>query len=145
SVVSNDHVGKFFRTGVSTGSEYVFVFVDISTDHRLRGDLQRLPKGDILFGEIEDKAPAFLVSPLAIPKLSSAESIEVFPIKSYETDINVIYDKMGIHSSSTRKSAVRFLRRINGYLNLKPSIFGLGANLNEVISDLLDKIEQKQP
>jgi hypothetical protein len=143
--LTDEHIRSFFRSGVNTGSDYVFIFMDIASDERLHKDLRRLTGNDLLFDDIVAKTPAFLTSDDPIPKLRSAHAIGVYPIKDYEKDIKVLYDKMGIHSLSTRRTAISFLRRVNRYLHLKPNIMGLGANLNELIADLIDLLEAKQP
>jgi hypothetical protein len=52
---------------------------------------------------------------------------------------------MGINSLSTRRAAIAFLRKVNRYLHLKPNVMGVGANLNDLISDLIEALEAKQP
>jgi hypothetical protein len=135
----------FLETGVNTGSNYLFVFMDVASDERLRNDLKRLTGNDFLFDEIVAKAPVFLASDVALPNVRDASSINVYPIKDYEQDIKILYEKMGINSLSTRRAAIAFLKRVNRYLHLKPNIVGVGLNLNEFFSDLIEKLEANQP
>jgi hypothetical protein len=143
--LADEHISSFFRTGVNTGSEFVFVFIDIASDARLREDLRKITGNDLLFEDIAAKAPAFLATDNLIPELESAHGIHVYQIKDYENDIKVIYERMGINSLSTRRAAISFLRKVNRYLHLKPNIMGIGANLNDLISDLINALEAKQP
>ena len=142
--VSDSDIKSFFRTGVSTGSEYVFVFIDVSSDHRLRDDLLEIRGGSELYARVQ-KNPAFLISRTRIADVKSADDIDVVDLGNYDQDMDVIYGRMGIHSKSTRQSFIRFLRRVNRYAHLKPNLLGLGANLNEILADMIDFLEKKAP
>jgi hypothetical protein len=142
--ISDTDIKSFFRTGVNTSSDYVFVFVDISSDHRLRDDLLELKGGDEVYARLL-KNSAFLISKTRMADINDIKDIEVIELRDYDSDMDRIYKMMGIHSKSTRMAFIRFLRRINRYAHLKPNLLGLGANLNEIISDMIDYMESKTP
>jgi hypothetical protein len=145
NAVQQKDVQSFFRTGVNTGSDYLFTFVDIGSDERLSKYLAPKPGGDALYKDIEAKAPVFLVSDRAIKNVDDVRTITVHPIKNYTRDVQLIYNQMGFESPTTRLTAIRFLKRVNKYLHLKLNMFGLGVNLNDMISDLLDRMESHSP
>jgi hypothetical protein len=144
SQVSDTDIKSFFRTGVNTSSDYIFIFVDISSDHRLRNDLLRLKGGDEVYARLL-KNSAFLISKTRVANIEDIKDIEVIELQNYDDDMDHIYKLMGIHSKSTRAAFIRFLRRVNRYAHLKPNVFGLGANLNDVISDMIEYLESKGP
>jgi hypothetical protein len=143
--LSDSDVKSFFRTGVNTSSDFIFVFVDISSDRRLASDLERIEGGAEFYRKIEKMAPVFLITHVSIRHIANAKTIQLLPVRNYDKDVSAIYDRMGVHSPSTRKSAILFLKRVNKYLNLKPNLFGVGANFNDMISDLLDRMERSAP
>ena len=136
---------SFFRSGVNTDSDFVFVFIDIAVDDRLRQYLSAKKGGDSLFKEIQKKKPVFLISGKSLLSKTEVEDVELLQIKHYDRDIDAIYRHMGMHSRTTRMAAVRFLKKVNKYLHLKPNVFGLGVNINEIIEDLLRRLEYKAP
>jgi len=138
----SESIQKFFRMGVNTSSNYIFVFIDIRGERRLERDLKQLNGGARLYGEIAAAAPAFLITDGPIPKLESVKAAELYPISDYDKDVDHIYRRMGLHSKAKRMTTIAFLRRVNRHLSLKPSIGGFGVNLNEAITDLLDRMER---
>jgi hypothetical protein len=135
----------FFRSGINSGPDYVFIFIDIGSDARLARDLCKRTGGDALYKQIEEKCPLFLITYRPIEHIGDVAAISVRPIKFYEDEVSVLYDEMGIKDLGARKRFVKFLRRVNRYANLKPNIFGIGANVNEIITDLIDKLDLDQP
>jgi hypothetical protein len=143
--LASDDVDRYFKTAVNAGDDHIFVFMDISTDNRLAQDLTRLPKGAEFFMDIKQKAPVFLVSTKRIPEVTDIKAIEMFPISSYEQDVDIIYSKMNMHSRTTRMKAIEFLERFNACLIIKPSIGGVGLNKNEVFSILIARLKHSSP
>ena len=70
----SESIQKFFRMGVNTSSNYIFVFIDIRGERRLERDLKQLNGGARLYGEIAAAAPAFLITDGPIPKLESVKA-----------------------------------------------------------------------
>jgi hypothetical protein len=138
--LGNHEIDSFFKTAVKM-PDYGFVLVDITTDSRLEAALQQLPGGASLMDRIMSEAPLVLISSIAIPKVTDANTIECFPIRNYDKDIDVIYQKMGIHAPATRRAAIRFFKRLNSYVKLEPNIQGIGFNISKMIADLLDKLD----
>ena len=142
TAVDGQAVDSFFRAGVNSQSDYIFVFVDIASDHRLRNDLAKTEAGTALYERIASNSPAFLVCEGPIQKVTDLAGVLVSPIADYDTDVTLLYRQMGFDKPASRRAAISFLKRINRYLHLKPSIMGLGANLNEMIADLLARMER---
>jgi len=145
SDVGGQEIQSFYKTAVNTDGNHIFVMIDISSDQRLAKDLAKVSGGPELYAQIEANASVFLLSPKRIPDLGTIAAVEMVPIKNYEKDIDVIYAKMGLNSATTRASAIAFLRWLNDSFHLKPNIMGLGVNLNQMISDLLARLERAQP
>lgn len=135
----------FFRSGINSGQDYVFIFIDIASDKRLANDLMKRSGGQEFYWRIEQVCPTFLITQKLIKEIRNLELIELYPIKDYTKDVSILYEKMGLHQPGTRKRFIKFLRRLNAYGHLKPNIFGLGFNANEIIDDLIDKLERAQP
>jgi hypothetical protein len=66
-------------------------------------------------------------------------------ITNYDRDIDAIYKHMGLNSQTTRMVAIRFLKKVNQYTHLKPNFAGIGINLNEIVEDLLRRLENTAP
>jgi hypothetical protein len=145
SHVSGQEVQRLYKTAVNTDENYIFVLVDISTDRRLAEDLAKAQGGPELYAQIEANAPVFLISPKRIPELETMSTVEVLPIKNYEKDIDFIYAKMGLNSATFRTSGIAFLKELNNSVILNPTLFGVGLNLNHIISSLLERAERVQP
>jgi hypothetical protein len=140
-----DDIQKFFRTGVNAGRDYAFTMVDIMTDHRLGEDVLKMENGPAFYEKLDASTPAFLITRFPLHRLKDADDITLHPVTDYEKDVNIIYKEMGLPPVDTRRRTINFLRKVNSYLNLKPSIFGFGANLNEVIADLIKRLERDMP
>jgi hypothetical protein len=135
-------IHDWFSFGASTSSDFIFVFIDIAFDLRLKKDLQTHKGGKELYRTIKERCPVFLYSVTSIPNLKSLASLEILPANDYQRDVGIIYSKIGRARNATRLNAIKFLKKANGYISLKPSIFGVGANLNQIIGDLLDRLER---
>jgi hypothetical protein len=148
--IGNETVGlkqqqAFFRSGTNSGPDYVYIFIDIGTDNRLGIDLSKRSGGAALYKEIEEQCPLFLITDRPIHQLKDITNIKRHRIDVYDDDVSVLYKEMGISELTARKRFVRFLRRANRYANLKPNMLGLGVNVNEILADMIDKLEQSQP
>jgi hypothetical protein len=143
--VSNDEIQSFFKTGLNSHSGFGLCFIDIASDLRLSDYLSKIKDGDKLYAQLEKSAPAFVVTTQSLLYLSTIDAVEVIPISDYATDVNKIYERMGLTSLSRRLQAIEFLKKVNGYLQLKPNVFGLGFNLNDVLADLIKRLEQATP
>ena len=136
---------SFIRSGVNSGQDYVFVFIDIATDKRLYADLIKREEGQKFYEQVEKDAPLFLITDKPVEQIKDVKQIEVCPIRNYEKDVSVLYDKMGLHLPDTRKRFLKFLHKVNQYAHLKPNIAGLGLNLNEILGDWIKRLERNQP
>jgi hypothetical protein len=138
-------VQSFFRSGVNTDESYAFTFIDINSDARLKDDLLKIENGPEFYQRLEASVPAFLITYVPISKLFNASVIKLYPISDYQKDAEVIYEHMGMNTPSVRQAAITFLRKLNSYSHLKPNVLGIGLNLNEVIADLLTRLEHSTP
>ncbi len=145
SAVNQDDIQSFFRAGANTNSDYIFVFVDLTGDDRLCRYLSAKPGGSDLYRQIEQEAPVFLISDKSLTNKKDVSDVRLVKIKDYDGDAAIIYHEMGFDSSDTRRAAIRFLKRVNRYFQLRPGIFGFGLNFNEMISDLLERLERRSP
>jgi hypothetical protein len=145
SAVKQDDIQSFFRTGTNTNSDYVFVFVDLAGDDRLRQYLSGKPGGADLYQQIEHEAPVFLIADKSLTNKKDVGDVRLFPIRDYERDAAILYQEMGFESPSTRRAAIRFLKQVNPYFQLKPNISGIGINLNDMIADFLEWLERRSP
>ena len=137
---SSEEIQNFYRTGINSQSNDIFVFVDVGTDNRLRDDLDKLPGGAELYESIVRQAPVFITTPMRIPMLTDLAKVHLHPITSYETDLDFIYKKFRHTGWRVRTAAT--MKQVNAYLQLKPSFFGIGLNLNEMLADLIRQLEQ---
>ena len=144
-------IQKFFRTGVNTDENYRFSLVDIASDQRLKQDMLKMEGGASLYERLEAQLPAFIISFFGVPQIAGIPQMTVasferiYPIRDYDCDVQVIYDQMGLEPPSARKAAIDFMKKVNRYFQLKPSIFGIGANVNDIISDLIERLERSLP
>jgi len=145
NALTRDDVQSFFRSGANTGSDFIFVFVDIASDDRLQKVLSAKKGGDVFYERIESKAPLFLITDRAIKNVENLHTVKLTRITNYEKDVAVLFKEMGFEDADTRKSAIRFLKRVNRYIKAEPTIFGFGIKFNEIISDLLIRMENKSP
>jgi hypothetical protein len=147
ATISEDDLQNFYRVGVNTDDLHVFMVVDLATDHRLRDDLLSIPGGAKLYERLENFVPAFLFSKTRITRsMMDASDIELVPIsEEFRAEIDRIYVKVGLAPSAARSAILRALKAVNAYVNLKPGLFGIGVNLNQAISDLIARLEAKQP
>jgi hypothetical protein len=143
--LDSSDVQSFFRTGINTGSDYVFVFVDIANDDRLLKYVAGKQGGADFYQEIETKAPLFLIAEKPISNVQNLKEPRIHKISNYDHDLRLIYNEMGFDSPTTRVASIRFLKRVNRYLHLKPNLFGLGFNLNDMIADILNRMENRSP
>lgn len=141
----SEDVQKFFRTGTNTSADYAFTVIDIATDDRLKNDVLKMEDGPAFYERLEASVPSFLVTYAPMPKIVGASVIKMYPVRDYDKDINVIYESMGLLPLDARKSFAAFLRKMNGYLNLKPNVVGLGVNLNQIIDDWIERLERSTP
>ena len=142
-LLSADETQPFFRVGSKTDSKWVFVFVDIAQDHRLREDMETIDGGTRFFREeIKFKAPVLLITTAPL-RSCSIDKIQTVAFDRFEQAMDRIYAEMGVHAPTTRKAVIRFLKQVNRYGHLKPNIFGMGVNFNEIISDLIENWEEK--
>jgi hypothetical protein len=140
--LGNHDINSFVASGANL-PDYAFVLVDIGGDARLETDLNKLAGGPELMARIKDKVPLFLITPSPIPQIDDIKDIAYHPIKDYEKDSDVIYAAMGLHRPKKRRAFVRFLKRTNQYLHLKPNILGIGVNLNEMIEHWLEHVDKR--
>jgi len=143
-ITSGDLQG-FFEAGVNTSSDYVFIFVDIANDDRLRHILSAFQDGEEFYRRVKENTPYFLIMSRIMQEVTDLYEVRGQAIRNYSEDVSLIYEEMGLSSPSTRKAAISFLRRVNRYCSLKPSFFGIGVNINDVITDLIDRLESKLP
>jgi hypothetical protein len=145
ATINQDDIQKFVGSAVDSQRGYFFSLLDIATDQRLKDDLLRMTNGAAFFDQLLASVPAFLITYDAIPILKSADKIELYPISNYNNDVQIIYEHMGFARPAVRRGAIVMLEGLNKYIQLKPNIFGLGVNLNEVISDLIVRIRGSSP
>jgi hypothetical protein len=143
--VNQQDIQSFFRSGMNTGSDFVFVFIDIAVDDRLRQYLSAKKGGVSLYNEIQKKRPVFLISTKSLLNKTDVIDVELVAITNYDRDIDAIYKHMGLNSQTTRMVAIRFLKKVNQYTHLKPNFAGIGINLNEIVEDLLRRLENTAP
>ena len=92
---SHKDMQNFFSLGAGTDSEFVFVFIDISTDGRLEKELLKHEGGPAFYEKLKTSAPAFVWSKIAIPNLLNISELEMFPIVDYSKDVEAIHDRIG--------------------------------------------------
>jgi hypothetical protein len=136
--VSVDHIQGFFKKGASLDEKSVFVFVDIATDKRMQQDLKARPGGLALYHETQSKAPVLLISSARLVNVD-LETVELFPIKDFSKEMENIARRVGSLPPEKKSGALRFLKRLNEYVLLRPNVFGLGVDLNKVLSDVIER------
>jgi len=142
--VSVDDIQKFFKKGASLDDKSIFVFVDIASDERMRKDLESRPDGPALFDRIESKAPVLLISETRLVE-ADPDEVELFPISDFDKGMENIARRIGSLSAGKKQGTLRFLKRLNAYVVLKPTFWGMGFNLNEVLSDVIGRLEGAKP
>jgi hypothetical protein len=138
-------IQKFVRSGVATSEDYAFTLVDIATDHRLRDDVLKIKNGQAFYERLDAKVPAFLITLAPISKIADADTIRLHPVGDYDESINIIYSEMGLLPLTVRRGFINSLKKVNSYLHLKPNFLGVGANFNEMITDLIARLERTTP
>jgi hypothetical protein len=138
AALNQETTQHFYRTGLNA-QDGVFVFVDIGSDSRLHDLLAKVKGGPELYSRIEREAPVFLATDMNIGGITDAEDIELRRITDYQSDLEYIYD--GLANEDWRDRTVNVLKQVNDYAQLKPSLFGIGINLNKLISDLIKRLE----
>jgi hypothetical protein len=142
TTLKDEDVQDFFRKGVETPDE-AFVFVNIASDARLEHRLNALPNGPELFAKIKEQAPVFITTKVRIPELTDVSGVEVRQIKNYAED--AVYMSRALIQVNKENKTVERLRTFNKIAHLKPNLFGVGFNLNELIEEIIKKMEGKSP
>jgi hypothetical protein len=138
AAVSSDDIQSFFRTGID--ADELFAFVDISSDKRLETALKAIKDGPDLWDKIKSETPVFLSSAGRIPDAVSAQAIHVRPIKNYRKDA-ADFLLLAV-SSVDQPKILEVLKRFNKIANLRPSLFGVGLNINAIIDEMIAGIER---
>jgi hypothetical protein len=143
--LSDEDINSFYKTGVNTSAAHIFIFYDIARDPRLRNDLRVRHGDNKLYTKIKESIPAFVFCSKRIQDVSDASGVEILAIKNYATDVDYIHKKIGLASASTRGAILRALKTINSYSGIRPGMLGITINVNQMISDLIDWLEKRQP
>lgn len=141
--VPKEDAQAFFKLGSQTGSEHAFVFVDIGSDSRLINDLRRFNGGAKYVDDLRAACPALVMTEGPIQKLGHIPISAPVRITDFKQTLESIYDRMGVPSSKTKTTAIEFLDALNRYAHLKPNVFGVGVNLNEIISSMIAKLKEQ--
>ena len=76
---------------------------------------------------------------------NSSNYVQVLPINNYKPDFGVLFMEMAMAPASAQRSTIAGLKRANAYIQFRPSIFGIGINLNEMIKDFIAALEKRLP
>ena len=60
--MSNDQIQSFFSTGLNSHSGFGLCFIDIASDLRLSDYLSKKKDGDKLYAQLEQSAPALVIT-----------------------------------------------------------------------------------
>jgi hypothetical protein len=145
----SDQVGRneadiFFHAATSTGKEWIFILLDISSDLRVEAFLKTIPGGSELFERLK-QSPAFLVTTKRLDLLQNVDEIQLIAFEDFESAMDEIYAIMGLQTKSARQAFISFLKGINKRVGIKPGVVGISLNVNELISDLIGLLEAKSP
>jgi hypothetical protein len=141
--ISNAEIQKFNRLGVNAGDDYMFVLVDITTDKRLGEDLSKLRGGKALFRRISRSAPVFIFSPRRLTDVQKVKDLQTRTIRNFDLDVKALYRRIGVPERSVRERWVSSLEVLNGFVRLKPGIFGMGLDLNKAVGHWLRSLRRK--
>jgi hypothetical protein len=142
AAVNVEQEQHFYRTALTEKNDW-FIFIDIGCDFSLRDHLAKLPGGPELYSTIEQQAPIVLSAPRPIIDMQDVATIKVRQITDYYADLEYIYKRLS--DIGSRSNVIESIKRFNSYAQLKPSLFGIGININEMLSDVIKRWENNNP
>ena len=132
---------RFKRTAKYTKKDIGGEIVDLNTDHRMREKLVATDAGKSLYEKLSASAPVICISTKHIGDPGNTEEVELLRFADYEQNpermFAIIDSKMT--TDKERKGFIEWLTLLNEVVVLRPSIFGLGFDLNKVIGKYLAK------
>lgn len=132
---------EFYRKGSATSERFIFVVIDLSEDKRLQTNLEKTAEGARFYREIVDQAPVLAIGTRPLADVENIENVVLLPITDYKKSAAEIDTRITELAHPVKRKTLEFLKRTNDYLQLKPSFMGIGVNLNQVITDLIRRIE----
>lgn len=126
---------NFVKTARFANIHAGFEIIDLNSDDRLFNSLKKSNEGQGLFKLISDSAPAICISSSFIGNPHNTGDVEIIDINEYTDNSEVLIDTIlnRLDRDGERKAFVEFLKFVDAVLILKPSIFGVGTDINQHI------------
>ncbi|WP_439397268.1 hypothetical protein ACRQ5Q_09190 [Bradyrhizobium sp. PMVTL-01] len=132
---------EFYKKGSATSERFIFVVIDLSADKRLQTNLDKTPEGAKFYRKIVDQAPLLAIGTRPLADAENIGNVVLLPITDYKKSAAEIESRIAELAHPVKRKTLDFLKRTNDYLQLKPSFMGIGVNLNQIITDLIKRIE----
>lgn len=114
-----------------------FGFAEIDKDNRLREALSKTVEGVALYEQLRRRVPVITVSNNILGDASNTGNVKVFALAELEHDpLGVLEDiqrAAGVRTVKDGKTFFDGIDRLNKILSIKPGVFGISINVNEVI------------
>ena len=132
---------RFRRTAKHTNVDIGGEIVDLDTDHRLQDALCKTAEGKKLFSQILSSVPVICLSSSYIGDVTSIGNVELLSFSAYQTNPEQMFEIIDQKMTTVeeKKGWAEFLSGINEILVLRPALFGVGVDLNKIISKYLPK------
>lgn len=116
-----------------------FGYCEITRDPRLKKSLSKTTEGKALFRRLLQEAPVITFSNKILGDAENTEAVKIFPLSdlgdSPKSVMDEIYRRIGEANKKANEHNLKKISQLNNILQLKPSLFGLGLNVNNLIDD----------
>ena len=132
---------RFRRTAKHTNVYVGGEIVDLDADRALQNALSKTGNGKELFARILSSTPVICLSNSYIGDVTATDKVELLKFSDYATNPEQIFEIIDrkMITPDERTGWVEFLSGINEILVLRPALFGMGIDLNKIISKYLPK------
>ncbi len=130
----------YYKLGVTSGPEFLFVIVDDPQDNRVRDALKDHEGGRELYARIREAIPCFVFVNGRLELTQRLQDARIHPIRDFDKDIDVLYDALGRHPPTTLIRVVQYLRFANKLFDVKVP----GFHLNVLVDKLIDRVDPEK-
>ena len=118
-----------------------FGFAELNKDKRLFDLLSKTEEGRSFYGQLEALLPVVTVSNSILGDVDNIRNVRTFPLSDFETDplgsLARIQKEACLITHTEKVGFLDGIETLNRIVSLRPGLFGLSVNFNELISDWL--------
>lgn len=120
-----------------------FGYAEISKDDRLLNTLSKTHKGEQFFQKIKSNIPLVSVSSNILGDTTNIHNVKLYSLNNIENNplfiINSIADSISFKNKIEENNFLDGIDKLNKIFGLKPGLFGISINVNEIIDKWLHK------